>query len=84
MLHRSHIKHVLCCLNFALEQLRLSKAIRKYKSIIQQGGDADRNSCVVGSVLGAYFGMDLVSKYFNKCKNCEWLNNEIENFVTKS
>ena len=41
-------------------------------SVVKEGGDTDTNACIVGGILGAYFGFNkLPKKYIEKILNCQ-------------
>lgn len=41
-------------------------------SVVKEGGDTDTNACIVGGILGAYFGFDKLPKeYVEKILNCQ-------------
>lgn len=72
---RSSVKNPLRCLVYTLH--RLSKYQEPYHTAIQyivkQGGDADTNAAVVGSVLGAYYGYDNIKDSVQQLLHNSWL-----------
>jgi len=54
---RSTIKQTFRCVVYALQELQKGRGFDSILwDVILQGGDSDTNGCVVGTMLGAYFG----------------------------
>ena len=52
------------------------------KQIIEQGGDADTNGCIAGSLLGAKFGFNAIpSEWVNELNKKEELNNIYSQYI---
>jgi ADP-ribosylglycohydrolase len=50
--------------------------------IINEGGDADTNACIAGSILGAKYGFNSIpEKYINGLKNKTLLENKFNAFI---
>ena len=48
--------------------------------VVKEGGDSDTNACIVGGILGCYFGYDCIPKqYVEKILNCDAKQNEYVN-----
>jgi ADP-ribosylglycohydrolase len=52
--------------------------------VVNQGGDADTNACIAGSLLGAKFGFSSIpEKYINGLNNRAFLENKFNTFIEK-
>ncbi len=50
--------------------------------VVNEGGDADTNACVAGSILGAKFGYDAIpKKYIDGLKNKEVLERYFDDYI---
>lgn len=77
---RSNTKNPLICAVFAMKNMKTKSFDEILQYIIFQGGDADTNGCVAGSVMGAYLGYNRLPKDVSSLKHHSWLMNECKVF----
>jgi ADP-ribosylglycohydrolase len=75
---RSHNKYPLYCGIYAMKQLLKGVGYKEIiDTIILQGGDADTNACVAGSIVGSYLGYNRLPTDVLKLKHHTWLLRQI-------
>jgi ADP-ribosylglycohydrolase len=77
---RSNTKNPLICAVYAMKNMSRKSFDEIIQYIIMQGGDADTNACVAGSVMGAYLGYSQLPRDVNSLKHHDWLMKECKVF----
>jgi ADP-ribosylglycohydrolase len=55
---------------------------RRIQEICSMGGDADTNSCIVGTIIGIEIGYKNIPKdWIQRTENRSWLNNKLRGFM---
>lgn len=76
---RSNTKYPLYCAIYGLRMVgKGSSFVDIIQEIIRQGGDADTNACVAGSLMGSFLGFDnLPQEDIRSLKHFDWLRQQV-------
>jgi ADP-ribosylglycohydrolase len=79
---RGKIKYVFLCIIFILNNLKSNPISYHYATqfIIHLGGDSDTNCCIIGSIVGAYYGYDKIKHIVNTLHK-NWLTNQMTTYI---